>query len=164
MNRLFGYKKKKMNDVKETKDALTIRQFFKEKKCDVKDFKVGEILGAGTFGCVRLGTIPIEGKPCPFAVKILSKVKVLRLKQSEHVKAEKANLHALKHNLIVKLFHTFQDDRNLYLVMEYVIGGDLFSFLREKGRLDHDSARIYAAEIVVALTYMHGKVLFDRFW
>ena len=51
---------------------------------------------------------------------------------------------------------TFQDDRNLYMLLEYVCGGELFSHLRRAGRFSNDMTRFYAAEIVLALEYMHS--------
>eukprot|EP00954_Amorphochlora_amoebiformis_P021246 1345126-Amorphochlora_amoeboformis.AAC.1 len=121
-----------------------------------------QTLGAGTFGKVNLASLNIDGKAHPFAIKTLSKAEVCRLKQVAHIKAEKHNLMEVHHTFIVKLFHTFQDKLNLYFVLEYVIGGDFFSYLRRKGRLDMHAARFYAAELVVALSYLHSKDIIYR--
>mmetsp|Transcript_4036 Transcript_4036/g.5950 ORF Transcript_4036/g.5950 Transcript_4036/m.5950 type:complete len:357 (-) Transcript_4036:224-1294(-) len=160
---LFGRKKNKMSeDVKDSNVVAQLKKHFKEHKAALSDFKLGQTLGMGTFGKVTLATTTIGGQTYPFAIKSLSKAKVCRLKQVAHVKAEKSNLNILSHTFIVKLFHTFQDKANLYFVLEYVIGGDFFSYLRRKGRLDMASARFYAAELTVALSYLHSKDIIYR--
>lgn len=95
----------------------------------LEDLDIGETLGTGTFGRVRLVRHKQTGKY--FALKILKKAEVIRLKQVEHIMSEKAILASLKHPFIVRLFQTFQDQKNLYMLLEYVIGGELFSHLRK---------------------------------
>lgn len=90
------------------------------------------------------------------ALKILRKSEVIRLKQVEHVKMEKAILSMIEHPFIVNLLTTFQDEKRLFMLMEYVNGGELFSYLRKEGRLPNDSARFYAGEIILALAYLHA--------
>jgi serine/threonine protein kinase len=58
----------------------------------------------------------------------------------------------------VNLYASFQDEKSLYMLMEYVIGGELFSQLRKVGRFSNDHSRFYAAEIVLALEYLHELV------
>lgn len=57
---------------------------------------------------------------------------------------------------------TFQDHENLFMLQEYVIGGELFRHLRKSGRFPNDTARFYAAEIVLALEYLHSKDIIYR--
>eukprot|EP00466_Bigelowiella_natans_P008181 jgi/Bigna1/38448/e_gw1.26.62.1 len=151
-------------DIKEEENVVRLRQFFETKGREAcsKDFKFIKSIGQGTFGHIRLATLNIDGQQSPFALKILRKSEVLRTKQLDHVLEEKANLMAMSHNFIVKLFHTFKDKDNLYLVLEYAIGGDLFGHLRKKGKLDNETSRYYAAEITVALAYMHSKGIVHR--
>eukprot|EP00967_Tisochrysis_lutea_P005772 scaffold6845_cov41-Tisochrysis_lutea.AAC.3 len=54
-------------------------------------------------------------------------------------------------------FHCFQDERNLYMVLEYIIGGELFTHLRKAGKFGNDHTRFYAAQVVMALQYLHGQ-------
>ena len=93
---------------------------------------------------------------------MLRKSEIIRLKQVEHIKAEKSILSQLVHPFIVTLYVSFQDEHHLYMLMEYVIGGELFSQLRKVGRFSNDTARFYAAEIVLALQYLHGKNIVYR--
>ncbi len=57
---------------------------------------------------------------------------------------------------------TFQDVRNVYLLEEYVIGGEMFSHLRRAGRFSNDMTKFYAAEITLAISYLHSKDIIYR--
>lgn len=59
-------------------------------------------------------------------------------------------------------FCTFQDDTNLYMLLEYVVGGELFTHLRRAGRFTNDMTRFYASEIVLAIEYLHSKDIIYR--
>eukprot|EP00397_Hematodinium_sp_SG-2012_P013032 GEMP01013221.1.p1 GENE.GEMP01013221.1~~GEMP01013221.1.p1 ORF type:complete len:353 (+),score=53.82 GEMP01013221.1:142-1200(+) len=120
------------------------------------DFDLRATVGTGTFGRVRVVKIKGSADRSPLALKILKKSEVIRLKQVEHVKAEKQILSMIEHPYIVNLLQTFQDDKRLFMVMEYVNGGELFSYLRKEGRLPNDHAKFYAAEIILAFQYLHG--------
>jgi len=103
-----------------------------------------------------------SGAPLYFALKMLKKSEIIRLKQVEHIKAEKAILSRISHPFIVNLFATFQDERHLHMTIEYVLGGELFSQLRKVGRFSNDTARFYAGEIVLALQYLHAQEIVYR--
>merc|ERR1719401_1592213 len=61
----------------------------------------------------------------------------------------------IKHPFIVNLLTTFQDEKRLFMLMEYVNGGELFGYLRKEGRLPNDQARLYAGQIILAFGYLH---------
>jgi protein kinase X len=123
-------------------------------------FMLLQTLGTGTFGQVRLCQQKATGKY--FCLKILSKEKIVRLKQTEHVKSEKSVLAQISHPFIVKLYATFQDQANLYFLLEYISGGELFSCIRRNGRLSNSTGRFYAAEIVLAIRYLHSLHIAHR--
>jgi protein kinase X len=123
------------------------------------DFEPKAMLGSGTFGRVRLVRLKSEPSTSKgyFAMKIMKKADIIRLKQVEHILSEVRLLGELSHPFIVNLSASFQDDARLYMIMEYVPGGELFSYLRRERRLKEDTARFYASEIVLAYEYLHGK-------
>lgn len=65
-----------------------------------------------------------------YAVKVLSKERVVKMKQVEHTNNEHHMLEAVQHPFIINLWGTFQDAINLYMVMDFVPGGELFTLLR----------------------------------
>jgi serine/threonine protein kinase len=123
----------------------------------VNMFTFGNTVGTGTFGRVRVVTHSVKNTPMHFALKMLKKSVILQLKQVEHIKSEKKILAEIVHPFIVNMYASWQDEGNLYMLMEYVIGGELFSILRKKNRFASETARFYACEIVCALEYLHAK-------
>lgn len=117
------------------------------------DFDRIKTLGTGSFGRVMLAQHKFSKKYC--AMKILDKRKLVKLKQVEHTLNEKKILQAISFPFIVSLEYHFKDNSNLYMVLEYVSGGEMFFHLRKHGRFSELRARFYAAQIVLALEYLH---------
>lgn len=89
-------------------------------------------------------------------MKVLRKTDVVRLRQVEHVNAERFILARIRHPFIVDLYATFQDHLNIYMLLSYVPGGELFSHIRRAQRFSADVTRFYLAIIVLALRYLHS--------
>jgi len=119
------------------------------------DFDLRNTVGIGTFGRVRVVRFKNSKEKASMALKILKKCDVIRMKQVQHVLAEKLVMSMLEHPFVVNILSTFQDDKRLFMLMEFVNGGELFSHLRREGRLPNDHARFYAGEITLALAYLH---------
>ncbi|KZT69045.1 cAMP dependent protein kinase [Daedalea quercina L-15889] len=123
------------------------------------DFEVKGTLGTGTFGRVLLvqlrGTSAPSSQNC-FALKVLRKSEIVRLRQVEHVNAERYILSRVRHPFIVDLYATFQDSLNIYMLLSYVPGGELFTHLRRARRFTPDVTRFYLATIILALKYLHS--------
>jgi len=96
------------------------------------------------------------------AIKILNKAKVIKMKQLDHTKYEKQLLNEIECPFVVNLLGFFQDVKNLYLVMEYVKGGEMFYHLRKASRFTDEVARFYAAEVVLCWEYLHSKNIIYR--
>lgn len=126
------------------------------------DFDMCETVGTGTFARVRMVKLKDSVDRTPFVLKIMKKVEIIRLKQVEHVKAEKQILSMIEHPFIVNLLSTFQHEKHLYMLMEFVNGGELFAHLRKVGRLENDHARFYAGLVVLALQYLHSLMVVYR--
>ena len=136
-------------------ETLRLRKHFNNIKLTRSRFLLGATLGTGTFGRVRLVTYHHK-KPMYFALKMLKKSEIIRTKQVNHIKAEKNILSSIHHPFIVNMYASFKDEGYLYMLMEYVIGGELFTQLRKAGRFNNDTARFYGSEILLALEYLHS--------
>ena len=123
-----------------------------------------------------------------YAVKVLKKAQVVKMKQVEHTNDERRMLQKVKHAFLVTLWGTFQDSKNLYMVMDFVEGGELFSLLRKSQvseldyfeyyyqsytlieylysrqakRFPNPVAKFYAAEVTLALDYLHAQGIIYR--
>mmetsp|Transcript_9464 Transcript_9464/g.25678 ORF Transcript_9464/g.25678 Transcript_9464/m.25678 type:complete len:283 (-) Transcript_9464:161-1009(-) len=93
---------------------------------------------------------------------MLSKNLVLRTKQVDHIIAEKEIIADIKHPFIVQMFHAFQDPKKLYLVLEFVVGGEFFTHLRQANRFPNDTAKFYAAQVVSTFDYLHTRNIIYR--
>jgi protein kinase X len=117
------------------------------------DFEFMQVLGTGTFGEVRI--CRHRTTKAYFCMKILNQARLVRMRQIEHVCNEKNVLSRVSHRFIVRLYRTFRDKHSLYLMLEYAPGGELFNYIRKQGTLSSYATRTYAAEIIVALRYLH---------
>lgn len=132
---------------------------------NLTDFEVKGTLGTGTFSRVLL--VRLRGSSSPnaqncFALKVLRKTEIVRLRQVEHVNAERYILSRVRHPFIVDLYATFQDSLNIYMLLSYVPGGELFTHLRRARRFTPDVTRFYLATIVLALKFLHSYNIIYR--
>jgi len=98
-------------------------------KYTLTDFNIQRTLGTGSFGRVHL--VQSKHNQRFYAVKVLKKAQVVKMKQVEHTNDERRMLAEVKHPFLITLWGTFHDSKNLYMVMDFVEGGELFSLLRK---------------------------------
>lgn len=89
-------------------------------------------------------------------MKILKKGNIIKRNQVEHTKTERNVLEYIRHPFIVSLRYAFQTPQKLYFILDYCAGGELFFHLSKMGKFSEDLARFYAAEMVLALEYLHN--------
>ncbi|KZV27142.1 hypothetical protein F511_31104 [Dorcoceras hygrometricum] len=129
-------------------------------RTSIDDFEIIKPISRGAFGRVFLAKKRTTGDL--FAIKVLKKADMIRKNAVESILAERDILISVRNPFVVRFFYSFTCRENLYLVMEYLNGGDLYSLLRNLGCLDEDVARIYIAEVVLALEYLHSLRVVHR--
>ncbi|XP_066276701.1 serine/threonine-protein kinase LATS1-like [Branchiostoma lanceolatum] len=132
----------------------------KRAKLDKSMFVKIKTLGVGAFGEVALAR-KVDTQTL-HAMKTLRKSDVLKRNQVAHVKAERDILSEADNEWVVRLYYSFQDDENLYFVMDYIPGGDLMSLLIKKGIFEQSLAQFYTAELVCAIESVHKMGFIHR--
>jgi CRP-like cAMP-binding protein/tRNA A-37 threonylcarbamoyl transferase component Bud32 len=122
-----------------------------------KDLVKFRILGVGTFGKVWLVSHKRTGTP--YALKQLNKREIIGHHQVEGVIREKNIMASIEHPFVVNLVATFQDDRHLFMLIELVQGGELFSVIHTETRdgIPNGNSRFYAACILESLSHLHYR-------
>ena len=131
-----------------------------EQKTTIKDFATMKVLGVGTYGKVLLVMHKKTGKY--YAMKVLKKKNIRKLGQVDHTLSERRILERTKHPFIVKLKYAFKDRERLYFVLNYCIGGELHFYICHCQRFKLEYATFYAANIVLALKYLHESNIIYR--
>ncbi|CAJ0585987.1 unnamed protein product, partial [Mesorhabditis spiculigera] len=128
------------------------------------DFELLSLLGKGGFAKVfqvRKTSGPDEGTL--YAMKVLKKATLVQnQKDTAHVKSERHILEAVRNPFICSLHYAFQTEGKLYLVLEYLSGGELFACLEKEGIFPERTAAFYLAEITLALEHLHRNGIIYR--
>jgi len=126
----------------------------------IRDFDILKPISRGAFGRVYLASKKTTGDL--YAIKVFQKSELVRKNLVRRVRAERDILATIQNPFVVRFIWSFESARKLFLVMEFLPGGDLFSLLSNLGYLDEDVARQYVAEIVLALEYLHQAGIVHR--
>lgn len=127
----------------------------------INDFEPIEMIGKGTYG--RVWLVRHSRSNRLLALKVLDKAKVVMLKQVKQVMRERKILSECSAcPFIVTFIGSFQDSKRLFLAMEFLVGGELFTRLRSKGRLTVEEARFYVSEVLVAMIFLHERGIVYR--
>ncbi|KAJ7129508.1 hypothetical protein C8R44DRAFT_776963 [Mycena epipterygia] len=127
----------------------------------IKDFDIIKPISKGAFGSVFLAKKKVTGDY--FAIKVLKKADMIAKNQITNVKAERMILMKQAESpFVAKLYFTFQSKENLYLVMEYLNGGDCAALIKSLGSLPEEWTKNYIAEVVLGLEYLHQRGVVHR--
>ncbi|KAI5289406.1 rim15, signal transduction response regulator [Ascosphaera aggregata] len=127
----------------------------------IKDFEIIKPISKGAFGSVYLSRKKSTGEY--FAIKVLKKADMVAKNQISNVKAERAiMMWQGESEFVAKLYWTFSSKEYLYLVMEYLNGGDCASLVKTLGGLPEDWAKKYIAEVVLGVEHLHDRGIVHR--
>ncbi|KAL6069364.1 Serine/threonine-protein kinase [Balamuthia mandrillaris] len=145
-----------------SKATICIRSTYKESKDKVtpEDFQLMKVVGRGNFGKV----LQVRKKDSNniYAMKVLRKDAVIEHDAVEHTIAERNVLRRIRHPFIVGLKYSFQTHDKLYLVLDYLCGGELFTHLSSVDYFSEERTRFYAAQIILALGHLHEMDIIYR--
>jgi len=129
-------------------------------KVAIKEFQIFRILGRGGFGAVHACRKKNSGTI--YAQKCINK-RLVKVKSAlDNVMEERNVLTMMKSNFVTNLKYALQDEENLYLIMDLMLGGDLKFHLINAGRFTEKRARFYAAEILLGLEHVHKHSIIYR--
>ncbi|KAJ5183893.1 hypothetical protein N7492_001509 [Penicillium capsulatum] len=127
----------------------------------IKDFEIIKPISKGAFGSVYLSKKKSTGEY--YAIKVLKKADMVAKNQVTNVKAERAiMMWQGESDFVAKLYWTFSSKEYLYLVMEYLNGGDCASLVKVLGGLPEDWAKNYIAEVVLGVEHLHNRGIVHR--
>ena len=129
-------------------------------KLTYNDFKPLKLLGTGSFGRVLLVRYLTNNKL--YAMKILSKDQIKLKHQEEHTRTERDLMVKITNPFIVNIKFAFQDDSKLYIVSDFMQGGDMFYHLHSQKKFDESRAKFYAIELVLGIEFLHKNNMIYR--
>ncbi|TYH69851.1 hypothetical protein ES332_D05G080200v1 [Gossypium tomentosum] len=126
----------------------------------VGKYEIGRTIGEGTFAKVKFARNTETGEPV--ALKILDKEKVLKHKMAEQIKREIATMKLIKHPNVVRLYEIMGSKTKIFIVLEYVTGGELFDKIVNNGMMREDEARRYFYQLINVVDYCHSRGVYHR--
>jgi hypothetical protein len=162
LDELMNPNKEKIAAEEKNSSALPMEESKASPLLDIQlsDLDIKSTLGCGAFGRVKLARYPKTDQF--FALKCQAKRSIVESGLQEHVLNEMRVMKKINHPYIAKLYAALQDKCNIYFVLELLQGGELFTHLRNRGKLTEQAARFYAAIVVYAFSTLHAKKIAYR--
>ncbi|CAD8067639.1 unnamed protein product [Paramecium sonneborni] len=141
-------------------NVMDKKEEFQEAMQSIRNYEILDILGKGGFG--KVFKVKRKKNNQLYAMKIMSKAKIIQKKSITAVINEKNLLSQLHHPFIVNMHSAFQDRENLYLVLDLLSGGDLRYHIYKNKRFSEEEAQFFAACIIISLEYLHQQGIIHR--
>jgi len=126
----------------------------------VGKYELGRTIGEGTFAKVRIAKNLDNGDHV--AVKILDKAKVHKNRLAEQIRREICTMKLIQHPNVVRLYEVMGSKTRIYIVLEFVMGGELHDIIATSGRLKEEEARRYFQQLINAVDYCHSRGVYHR--
>lgn len=131
-------------------------------KLTIEDFDLLKVLGKGSFGKVMLVKKKDDATATLYAMKTLRKAALVKRNQLAHTSTERTILQNIHCPFLVHLVYAFQTADKLYMVLDYMAGGELFFWLKKEKKFSESRCRLYAAEITLAIEALHSADIIYR--
>ena len=155
----MGCCEKKRNQLIDKEKAQEIGEILYP-KLNYNDFEPLKLLGTGTFGRVLL--VRFKSNNQLYAMKILMKSRIKSTHQEEHTKAERDLMVQIDNPFLLNIKFAFQDETKLYIVSNFMQGGDMFYHLHFESKFSEKKAKFYLIEIILGLEYLHKNNMIYR--
>lgn len=139
---------------------LKNRFYLQDNSLEIKDLDYIRDLGSGSFGSVCL--VRARKNKHVYAIKLIQKSQIDDEQLHKNIEMEKLILLQIDHPFIVKLVKCLKDSKNIYFLMEYIRGKELFDVIRDIGLLDKVQTQFYGASMMLAIEYLHERKFIYR--
>ena len=129
-------------------------------KTDISFYKFGRVIGRGAFGKVNIGLNILTGRIV--AIKSFNKQNLLNEKAKKKILYETNLMRGLFHPSVTKILETFETDKYMLIIMEYISGGNLQNFVKKRRKLCEKTAKILYRQIIQGIKYIHSKGIVHR--
>ncbi|XP_039263219.2 serine/threonine-protein kinase PLK4-like isoform X2 [Styela clava] len=126
----------------------------------ISDYEVTNLLGRGAFACVYRARCRLTNREV--AIKVIDKKTMRKSGMVVRVRNEVEIQAQLKHSSILELYHCFEDTVYVYLVLELCLSGELSRYVKTKGKMSEDQARIFMHQIVDGMLHLHAHGIIHR--
>lgn len=146
--------------VRESPRASSIDVVRYAENIQFRDLIIKRVVGIGNSGKVCLVVHKTTGNV--YALKAMDKTKIRHAKQLQHTMNELHIVRAIDHPFVTKFVNAYQDSVWLYILQEYLPGGELFSYMQDRQSFSEEHAKFYAGNVLLALQYLHEKNIIYR--
>ena len=142
------------------KEHLMNRLYLQDNMIELKDLIFKLQLGTGNYGNVCL--VRNKKNKFPYAIKAISRNQINQEQLHENLELERSILLKIDHPFIVKLVKSLKDEKNIYFLMEYIKGKELFDVIRDIGLLSKLQTQFYGASLMLSVDYLHERKIVFR--
>ena len=141
-----------------------IKDYYKQNSCypstDLSFYKYGRIIGRGAFGKVNIGLNILTGRIV--AIKSFNKKNIVNESSKKKILYETNLMRGLFHPSVTKILETFESEKYMLIIMEYISGGNLQNFVKKRRKLCEKTAKILFRQIIQGIKYIHSRGIVHR--
>lgn len=153
----IDYKKDYENICKTISEAMKVGVY---PETNIKFYRYGKIIGRGAFGKVNIGVHVASGRVVAVKSFKLNNSEINSIKRKLHLETQL--MRSINHRNVVRIYETFETEKLLMIVLEYVAGGDLLTYLKKKNKVTENTCKFIFKQLIQGLHYMHSQGIIHR--